>query len=64
MLPDSMFNLMEKYHKKFNNLSNLKPQTKDTKNKRLEVLIHVGGIYNELHYIYKNKYDKKKRKIN
>ena len=34
---DSMFNLMRKYHKKFNKLSNLKPQTKDTKNKRLEV---------------------------
>ena len=48
---DSMFNLMRKYHKKFNKLSNLKPRTKDTKNKRLEVSIHVGGIYNELYYI-------------
>ena len=60
LLLDSMFNLMGKYHKKFNKLSNLKPGTKDTKNERLEVLIHVGGIYNELYYIYKNKYDKKK----
>ena len=62
LLLDSMFNLMGKYHKKFNKLRNLKPRTKDTKNKRLEVLIHVGSIYNELYYIYKNKYDEKKNR--
>ena len=55
---NSMFNLMKEHHKKFNKLNNLKPRTKHTKNKRLEVLIHAGYIYNELYYIYKSKYNK------
>ena len=55
---DSMFNLMRKYHKKFNSLINLKPRTGYNKNKRLEVIVHAGNIYNELYYIYKSKYDK------
>ena len=55
---DSMFNLMKEHHKKFNSLSNLKPQTKDNKLKRLEVLIYAGYIYNELHYIYKSNYNR------
>ena len=58
---NSMFNLMKEYHKKFNKLNNLKPRTNDNKNKRSEVLIHVGDIYNELYYIYKSKYNKKNR---
>ena len=52
---------MKEYHKKFNKLNNLKPRTNDNKNKRSEVLIHVGDIYNELYYIYKSKYNKKKQ---
>ena len=56
---DSMFNQMKEYHKKFNKLNNFKPRTNDNKNKRLQVLIHVGDIYNELYYIYKSKYNKK-----
>ena len=51
-----MFNLMKEHHKKFNSLNNLKPRTIDNKNKRLKVLIHAGYIYDELYYIYKNKY--------
>ena len=50
------FNLMKEHHKKFNSLNNLKPRTIDNKNKRLKVLIHAGYIYDELYYIYKNKY--------
>ena len=61
---DSMFNLMKEYHKKFNKLRNLKQRTGHNKNKRLEVLIHAVGIYNELYYIYKNKYDKKIDRLN
>ena len=60
---NSMFNLMKEYHKKFNKLNNLKPRTKDNKNKRLEVLIHVSDIYNELYYIFKSKYNKKIDKL-
>ena len=56
---DSMFNVMKDHHKKFVELNKLVPRTKDNKNKRLEVLIHAGDIYDKLHYIYQNKYDKK-----
>ena len=58
LLLDSTSNLMKEHHKKFIKLNHLKPRTGYNKNKRLEVLIHVGNIYNELYYIYKNKYDK------
>ena len=50
---------MKKYHKKFNKLNNLKTRTKDNEKRKQEVLTNVGGIYNRLHYIYKNKYNKK-----
>ena len=50
---DSMFNLMKDHHKKLNSLINLKPQTRDNKNERLEIIIHAGDIYNKLYYTYK-----------
>ena len=54
-----MFNLMRVHHKKFVELNKLVPQTEYNKNKKKEVLIIVSEIYNELHYMYKNKYNKK-----
>ena len=54
-----MFNLMREYHKKFTSLKNLVPRTKNNKKLKQEVLINAGDIYNELYYIYKNKYNKK-----
>ena len=54
-----MYNLMKDHHKKLNSLINLKPQTRNNKHKRLEVLIHAGDIYNELYNIYRSKYNKK-----
>ena len=56
---DSMFNLMKECHEKFNNLNNLKPQTKDNEKLKQEVLTNVGDIYNELYGVYKSKYSKK-----
>ena len=55
---DFMFDFMKDRHKKFAELHKLVPRTKDNKTKRLEVLIHVGYICNELYYNYKNKYNK------
>ena len=43
---DSMIKLMKKHYKKLNTLINLKPRTRVNKNKRLEVIIHAGDIYN------------------
>ena len=49
---------MKDHHKKLNSLINLKPRSRENKNKRLEVLIHAGDIYNKLYNIYKSKYNK------
>ena len=64
LLLDSMFNLMGKYHKKINKLSNLKPRTKDTKNKRLEVFssMLVVFIMNCITFTKINTTKKKKKK--
>ena len=35
---DSMFNLMKEHYKKLNSLINLKPRSRENKNKRLEVI--------------------------
>ena len=56
---DLMFNLMKEHHKKLNGLINFKPQTRVNKNKRLEVIIRAGDIYNKLYDIYKSKYKQK-----
>ena len=54
-----MFNLMKDHHEKLNNLLNLTPRSRENKNKRLEVLIRAGNIYNKLYNIYKSKCNKK-----
>ena len=56
---NSMFNLMREYHQKFTSLNNLVPRTENNKKLKQEVLMNAGDIYNELYYIYKNKYNKK-----
>ena len=56
---DSMFNLMREYHEKITSLNNLAPRTENNKKLKQEVLINAGDIYNELYYIYLNKYNKK-----
>ena len=50
---------MKEHHKKLNSLINFKPRKIANKNKRLEVTIHAGDIYNKLYNIYKSKYNKK-----
>ena len=54
-----MYSLKREYHKKFTSLNNLVPRTENNKELKQEVLINAGDIYNELYYIYKNKYNKK-----
>ena len=54
-----IYSLMRKYHKKFASLENLVPRTENNKKLKQEVLINAGDIYNELYYIYQNKYNKK-----
>ena len=56
-----MFNLMKDHHKKLNSLINLKPRSRENKNKRLEVIIHAGNIYSKLYDIYRSKYNKQNK---
>ena len=56
---DSMFNIMKEYHEKINKLNNLTTRTKDDEKQKQEVLTNVGGTYNRLYYIHKNKCNKK-----
>ena len=50
---------MKEHHKKFDSLINLKPRSNENKNKRFEVIVHAGNIYNKLRNIYRSKYYKK-----
>ena len=59
LLLDPMFNQIKEHHKKLDSLIYLKPQTRVDKNKRLEVIICAGDIYNKLYNIYRSKYNKK-----
>ena len=59
LLLDSMFSIIKEHHKKFNSLNKIRTRTKDNKKRNEEVLNNVGNIYNELHDIYKSKYNKK-----
>ena len=56
---NSMYNLMKDHHKKFTKLNKLVPRTEHNINKNKKVLINAENLYNELYYIYKNKYNKK-----
>ena len=58
-----MFNLMKDHHKKLNSLINLKPRSRENKNKRLEVIIHAGNIYSKLYDIYRSKYNKQNKQF-
>ena len=56
---DLIFDLMKDHHKKLNSLIDLKPQSRDNKSKRLEIIIRAGDIYNKFYNIYRSKYYKK-----
>ena len=58
-LLDLMYNLMKEHHKKFNDLINLRPPSRENKDKRFEVIVHAGNIYNKLYNIYRSRYYKK-----
>ena len=49
---------MKDFHKKFPSLGNVVSQTNDNKTLKNKVLINAGDLYNDLYYIYKDKYNK------
>ena len=49
---------MKDFHKKFPSLGNVVSQINDNKTLKNKVLINAGDLYNDLYYIYKDKYNK------
>ena len=52
-----MHKKMKDFHKKFTKLKKVIPQTEANKNLKEKVLDNVGDLFNELYYIYKDKYN-------
>ena len=49
---------LKDFHEKFTSLKNVAPRTEANKNLKEKVLDDAGDLYNDLYYIYKNKYNK------
>ena len=56
---DSMHKKMKNFHKKFTDLKNVTPQTEANKNLKEKVLGDARDLFNDLYYIYKDKYNEK-----
>ena len=61
---DTMHKKLKSFHKQFTSLKNVAPRTKDNENKKKEVLNNAEDLYNELYYIYKDKYIEKENNLN
>ena len=59
---DSMYKRLNDFKKRFNRFKTVNPKTDENKNKK--VLDGVGDLFNELYYIYKDKYSEKKDGLN
>ena len=61
---DSMHKKLSEFHKKFTRLKNVNPQTEANKDLKAKVLDNVGYFFNEMYYIYKEKYEEEKDGLN
>ena len=61
---ESMFKKLNDFKKRFNKLKTVDPQTNENKALRPKVLDNVGDLFNELYYIYKDKYNEEKEGLN
>ena len=59
---DSVDKKLNDFRKRFNRLKTVKPQTDENKNLQEKVLDDVGDLFNELYYVYKDKYSEEKKK--
>ena len=50
--------------KNFNKLKAVNPQTNENKELKPKVLDNVGDLFNDLYYIYKDKYNEEKDGLN
>ena len=54
-----MYKKLNDFHKKFTRFKIVAPRTKDKKNLKNKVLSNARNLYNDLYYIYKDKYNEK-----
>ena len=64
LLRDSMYKRLNDFKKRFNRLKIVNPQTNNNKVLKQKVLDDVRDLFNELCYIYKDKYKEEKYGLN
>ena len=57
---DSIYKRLNDFQTRFNKLKIVNPQTDENKNLQEKVLNDVGDLFNQLYYIYKDKYNEEK----
>ena len=63
-LKNSIYKKLNDFFKKFNKLKAVNPQADENKVLKPKVLDNVGDLFNELYYIYKDKYNEEKDGLN
>ena len=61
---NSMHKKLKNFHKKFTDLKNVTPRTEANKNLKEKVLDNIIDLFNELYYIYKDKYNEEINSLN
>ena len=61
---NSMQKRLHNFHKRFTKLKSVNPQIEANDDLKAKVLDNVGDIFNELYYIYKEKYEEEKDALN
>ena len=59
-----MYKRLKEFKKRFNKFKTINPKTDKNKNLQKKVLDNIGDLFNELYYIYKDKYNKEKYGLN
>ena len=59
-----MYKKLNDFKKRFNKLKTVDPQTNENQVLKPKVLDNVGDLFNELYYIYKDKYNEEKDGLN
>ena len=59
-----MYKRLKEFKKRFNKFKTLNPQTDKNKNLEKKVLDKIGDLFNELYYLYKDKYNKEEYGLN
>ena len=55
---------MSEFHKKISKFKSVNSQTEANKDLKAKVLDNAGDLFNELYYIYKEKYEEEKDALN